>query len=198
MSENKYKELTKEQEALIPEYVARFKEIGLSIEPADRLKAEAAFKKLYELQKLELEFIEWFDSPFEGQKRAAQHVKGDENVTDDEIRAMASSAAYGSFDSYWVAFYAMLSEQKIDPIDPVYDVLVELSKNCGVYWTLEGVVIATDKPTEIHIKDNTLHNPNGMALKYKNGDGVYVVDGRGYKTLMEATLSQVYEDDEQY
>jgi hypothetical protein len=56
--------LTPEQTARFPEFVEKWTKIGLSTEPADRPRAEAAIRLIYENNGvLPPEKIVWFDSP---------------------------------------------------------------------------------------------------------------------------------------
>ena len=55
--------LTPEQEAKFPEYVARWTSIGLSTAPADRPRAEAAIRWMYEQAGLDEPKITWCASP---------------------------------------------------------------------------------------------------------------------------------------
>lgn len=188
--------LTKAQEAKIPEYIERFEKIGLSTEPTDKAKAEAALKRCYEYLSKTHSFkpnpeIIWADSPMAGAKIAAQCAKGDENVTEAEIQEQASLASYGSFEAYWVATYVFIAEQLLpNNKDEAIQIVLDLVENCGVYWQFEDLVVVTPKPKAIHLNDKKLHNLEGLALEYPNGDGIYAIDGKRKNSLMEVMLEQ--------
>lgn len=187
-------ELTPEQEAKIPEYLEKFRKIGLSTDPTDRVKAEAAINRSYDyLSKQNLckpnpEII-WADSPMKGIVLAAQHAKGDLKVTDQEIQAQASLASYGSFEAYWASTYLFITNELPVEKDELADIVYDIISNCGVYWTFEDLVIITPKPSQIVMRNDKLHNTQGMALEYANGDGIYCIDGERKESLMEAVIA---------
>lgn len=180
--------ITKEQEAMIPTYLERYLAIGLSTEPCNHEKAEKAIKESYGYLKLQEPTFMWADSPFEGARLAAQLAKGDENVTNQEIFDQIRRASFGSFEAYWVSFYAFIAEQLPVKKDNLIDIVNDIVKNCGVYWTFEDIVVMTEKPVAIHMKDNKLHNPSGLALEYKDGTGVFAVEGKSYPSLLDMTI----------
>ena len=47
----------------------------------------------------------------------------------------------------------------------------------GLIYPLENCCIISDRPVEIHLKDEKLHNEKGMAIKYSDGFGVYCLNG---------------------
>lgn len=186
--------LTPEQEAQIPVYRERFRQIGLSTEPTDKAKAEAAIRRAYAyLSKSGNEVpdpeIVWAESPMAGQVLAAQYAKGSLDVTEKEVQEQASTASYGSFEAYWVSVYAYIAEQLPVEKDELADIAVDIVTNCGVYWTFEDLVVMTPKPTEIHMKDGALHNTTGLALAYPDSDGLYAVNGEVKNSLMEVIMA---------
>lgn len=182
--------LTKEQEAQLPIYLERYIQIGLSTEKCDRVKAEKAVADSYEYLKLAKPKFVWCDSPFKGAILAAQLAKGDENITKQEVSEQAAKASYGSFESYWISFYAFIAEQLPVKHDHLIDIIKDIATNCGVYWTFEDIVVMTEKPIAIHMVDKKLHNPTGLAIEYPDGMGIYALSGTVYPTLMEMTVAQ--------
>lgn len=188
--------LTPEQQAKIPEYLEKFKSIGLSTEPTDRTKAEAAILRSYEyLNKKDPanwsknpEFV-WAESPIEGAVLAAQFAKGSEDVTTEEIRAQADNASFGSFDAYWVSTYSYIANELPVEVDELHEIVTDIVKECGVYWTFEDLVVMTPKPVKIAMEDEKLHSVDGMALAYGNGDGLYAYKGDRKGSLMEVVMA---------
>jgi hypothetical protein len=200
---------------MLPVYEQRYLEIGLSTERCDRKAAEEAVKASYRYLKLpEPQFI-WADSPFHGAKLAAALHEGKPTkelhdvapwlcegeapiatLTSDELRRQGDTASYGSFDAYWVSFYSFIAEQLPVEKDELIDIINAIVRNCGVYWTFEDVVIMTEKPKAIHMKDKKLHNPNGKALEYHDGTGLYAINGEVKNSLMECVLAAGYEGKE--
>jgi len=189
--------LTSAQEAKIPEYLERFRAIGLSTEATNKEKAEAALTKAYEyLHKSNSDVgvipnprFMWAGSPMRGAVLAAQALKGDLNVTDKEIQSQASAASYGSFEAYWVSTYSYIANELPVESDGLVQIVEEIVKECGVYWTFKDLVIVTPKPSEIHMHDEKLHNHKGPAILYPNGDAIYAIDGVIKNSLMEAVLT---------
>lgn len=186
--------LTPAQEAQIPVYRERFRQIGLSTRPTDRVKAEDAIRRAYAyLAKSGTDVkdpeILWAESPMAGAVLAAQHAKGDYTVTNKEIQEQASLASYGSFEAYWVSVYAFIAEQLPVQKDELAQIAVDIVEECGVYWTFEDLVILTPKPTIIKMNDSKLHSADGPALQYPNGDGLYAIDGQIKNSLMEVMLA---------
>lgn len=191
--------ITKEQEAMIPKYVEDYLAIGLSTTPCDRVKAEEAVKACYAyLKHAEPDFV-WLDSPKAGARFAAQMAKADKDMTIDQIKAIEVTkeeiseqrlkASFGSFEAYWVSFYAFVAEQLPVQRDNLIDITKEIVRHCGVYWTFEGRVIMTEKPIAIHFNvDKKLHNPNGLALEYKDGSGVFAINGKAYPSLLDMVI----------
>lgn len=50
---------------------------------------------------------------------------------------------------------------------------LELTKNCGQFWALDGACIISERPCELH-RDNRgrLHNVRGMAISFSSGWGL--------------------------
>lgn len=193
--------LTPEQEAKIPEYLERFKNIGLSTRPTDRAKAEAAIRRSYEYMAKQSsnfsktpEFV-WAESPMKGAILAAQFAKGSKDVTPSEIKDQASQASYGSFEAYWVSTYAFIAEQLPVQKDELIEIVLEIIEECGVYWTFEDLVVLTPKPCSIRMEGVTLHADDGMALEYGNGDGLYAFNGEVKNSLMEVNIAKRVSDE---
>lgn len=188
--------LTKEQQDKIPEYLERFRAIGLSTAPTNKQKAEDAVRRAYiylnkenkDFDVTKLEFV-WADSPMKGAIIAAQSAKGDINVTDAEVQAQASLASYGSFEAYWASTYVFIAEQLDVKKDELVHIVLDIITECGVYWTFDDLVVMTPKPSKISMRDQKLHDVDGPALAYPNGDGIYAVNGVRKNSLMEVVIS---------
>ena len=194
MAKEQIKSLTAEQEALIPVYRENYRKICLSTDETDKAKAEAAVIASYAYLKLGTPEIMWADDPFVGAKLAAQFAKGDTKVTAQEIADQANKASYGSFEAQWVVFYSYISDVVVkDKKDNLIDIVNDIVKHCGVYWTFEDLVILTPKPVEIHLNDEgQLHNETGMALKYATGRGIYALNGTMRDSLADILAEQTF------
>lgn len=189
--------LTPAQEAKFLEYRERFEKLGLSTKPMDKPAAEQAVMAYYKYLEGKgdtkipangIKFI-WENSPLEGAKRAAMLKNGTDKFTSAEVQEQASLACYGSLESYWAAAYAFIAYELPVEKDPFIDIAMGIIENCGVFWLFEEVCVMTPRPTEIHLKDNVLHNTEGPALYYKDGDSIYFYEGKIKNTLLEVILA---------
>lgn len=211
MAEKKIDKLTPAQERRVSEYLEKYEAIGLDTKRCDRAKAEQAVRESYRELKLgAIEKFVWFENPWEGAKYAARlaltenkdylktGVLHERLPTREQIKEQAQKASYGSFEAYWVAFYAFIEEVlEVDP-HPLVPIAKNIVAECGAYWTFEGLVVMTEKPAEIHLKDmgdgkKVLHNTNGKALRYHDDTGLYAVNGEIFMTFMEMTMAAKYE-----
>ena len=110
-----------------------------------------------------------YDSPF-----AALRVNS--NLT-------PSNALYGQHDINWLIFYAFFRIEcgLIEETNGIVH-LLELTKHCNWMWMSTTDTIVTRRPVELHMvpKANgisVLHNTNDMAVKYKDGEGVFALNG---------------------
>jgi hypothetical protein len=173
-------ELTPAQIKAIPEYTKMGIKIGLDVGPefdeAEVRDLTDKHRELLGLQKA-TEFI-IFDSPM----AACKEIEG----------LSPSNALFGQHDINWIANYlffriecGLIKEtEKI-----VY--LAELAKKVGWMWMSDDTTIVTRRPKHINMKmtqvrnENqsetndllVLHNPNGLALEYADGNGVYALYG---------------------
>ena len=183
--------LTPAQEKQIPVYLEKYRGIGLSTNPCDRIAAESAVKRSYAYLKLPEPEIMWRDSPWAGAILAAQMQTGGEKITSKDILKVICCASYGSFEAYWAAFYNFVAEQLPVKKDELSDIVKDIVTHCGVYWTFKDLVILTEKPIEIHMENNLAHNDKGLFLKYKDGYGVCCLKGKRYSSLSEIAIDTV-------
>lgn len=187
-AEKKIDKLTKEQEAKIPEYLEKYKAIGLCTRPSDMSKAVVAINESYAYQKMGVPEVIIVADPFEGARLAAQHAKGNATVTEAEVQDQATKASFGSFNAQWVVFYAFIAYELPVKRDNLIEIVDRIILEAGVYWTFEDLIIVSPKPSEIHMVDNKLHRTDGPALLYASGKGVYAVNGVRKASLMEVAL----------
>ena len=100
-----------------------------------------------------------------------------------------NNALYGAHDANWLYYYLMI-RQEFGLVEETNELiaLIELTKHVGWMWFGRTATIVTRRPDEIHLLTKhtpndvelpiqELHNPNGMALKYRDGTGVYALNG---------------------
>lgn len=85
--------------------------------------------------------------------------------------------AYGTQDIYWLTYYQFFVSEVGVELSPSPTPLFTLSKEVGWWWPLDRAAVITRKPTEIHVRDNRLHNPDGAAILYRDGFAVYAING---------------------
>jgi hypothetical protein len=190
---NQSVELTPEQEALIPRYLEEYRLKSVSTRPTDRAKAEDAINRSYEYFQLKKPEIVWETSPFAGAEAAARLATGHAKPSRQEIADQASKASYGSLEACWVCFYAFVAEVLSIEHDGLINIVKDIVEECGAYWTFEDVVVLTDKPVAVKMRNGVLHSEEGKALEYGDGTGVIAINGTRYASLLEASLANKYE-----
>jgi hypothetical protein len=88
----------------------------------------------------------------------------------------------GSCELYWVSYYlfpelfikkGFYKKENSELLNEWF----ELCGNCGFIYTFENVCIICDRPYEIHMLNNRLHNANGPAIKFSDGYELYTYKG---------------------
>jgi len=201
--------LTTAQKKIADEYKNRYYQIAINTDPCDRAKAEDALTKAYRLIQKRKEYGEtelvsvsdkpeflWVDSPFAGAIEAAKTARPNLTVGtsefEEEVKNQASQASFGSFESYWISFYDFINTEIKKENSDVVEIVREIAKNCGVYWTFDKKIIISEKPVKISLKNDKLHDDEDLALKFKDGSGIYCVDGVRKRSLVETTIDSLY------
>lgn len=172
--------LTPEQEALIPVVREEWIKIGLCTDPADREMAEKGVDLAYKAANLEPPARKiWAQSPFDGAKIVAllenPELKGDE--LKKAISARLNDCCWGQHDAGWLSFYDFFKRIGVEGLDQL-EGLWMIAKSAGWWWPFEELAVITERPVELHLDDrNRLHSTTGMALRYPDGWGFYVVHG---------------------
>ncbi len=230
----KIEELTPEQEKLLPVYVEKYIELGLSTKPfpEDKTDLNAKINAVYTnggvqppehivylasqkeiLLALRLFLVAPKNNvcPVEGYLRnnlltgtwLEDSQKFYDTLSDDdkkEVKTHLNNAinnmCYGSHDAGWVSFYDFCkTELKIAGLDAIEP----LKAVCGVigwYLPLPNICFVSQNPIEIHMKDDKLHNENGLAIKYADGFGVIAIDGVRQNSFLEMTLNSLKDGSE--
>jgi hypothetical protein len=206
--------LTPDQQAQIPVWREKYKKIALSTGDCDRPAAEAAVTALYKYQGLttNIKFV-WFDSPFAALPVAARIMKlsADKHPqksaeecmvnyltmsqpTKEELRDAAGKACAGAPEAYWVAYYDYIAKVLPTKHDGLIDLVNDMITTCGTHWSFltadkkEGLVLMCERPTEIHLKDDMLHNDSGYAIAFKDGTGVCALNNERHESLLEVAM----------
>lgn len=183
--------LTPKQEAKIPEYLEKFRAIGLNTSPCDRPAAEAAIRRMAKYLKQKKPVFFWYDSPV--QAAIASGIL--ETTGIDALKAaptnllplaktytkfinQASSGSYGSFEAYWVSYYSFIVNELDVEHDDLTDIVTDVVSNTGFYIPYDGCYLMSERPVEISFNEqNQLHNEHKPALLYKDNTGVFAING---------------------
>jgi len=183
-------ELTKEQEEKIQAYLDKYLKIVMSTEQSSKEDAENAIIRSYWYMKRPTPEIIWASSPLEGAKVALRLLIGDRKPTREDISNILEAASYGSLEAYRISFCSFVYyELEVEKKDELIDIVNDIVKHCGVYWTFEDTVVLTPKPVKISVnEDGALSNPEGLALEYPDGWGIYALNGDIQKSLSDLIL----------
>lgn len=198
--------LNAEQQAKLKEYYDEYLAIGLNTEPCDRIKAENALRNTYvyahdvlnENHKSKTPKFVWADSPKAGLMIAAQIEAGQGNdITDEIIKKVRGQVSYGSFECYWVAFYAFISEVMEKNPQEIIELGKDVVKNCGFYWIFNDVCVVCERPTKIIVqeiegKGLVPHSNTEMAVQYKDGTGLFYEEGQVIPTKMSKLFNDKF------
>jgi hypothetical protein len=185
----KITELTPEQKERIPEWTEKWIKIGLSCEPADFDRAEAAVLKCYDLieaprpQKV-LRVASPWAAIYQG---AVENVKINKNTDKPDPKDVNAyiqdnwinyrgAQLWASWFSY-VTYFRDVCNWENDALEN-FKLDEEIGLSCGFVWWSDNVVAIGDRPLKV-TRDggNRLHNEDGMALEYRDGWGVYAWHG---------------------
>lgn len=197
--------LTEDQTAAAYRYRDEYHKIATDTTPTDKEKAEKAIIAGYEFMHRndtdkkdysKMPFT-WANNPIEAAHIAysLHHDVPLASVTTEQAQTMATTANHGSFEAYWLATYAFMSEVLNNRQDPLIEIAKEIVNQSGTYWNFEYHVVVCPKPSEVHTKDGKLHNTTGPAVVYADGYSIYVANGVRRKSLMEAALASFEPDD---
>lgn len=163
--------LTPEQKARKQEFRDKWININLSTAPVDFEQAKKDVIEVYKVAgfKPPVNFY-FYPSPF----KAVEEIT---KMTGKSKKDVVSNMVYGFQDALWLSFYDYFLQvcnleycRKLEP-------LMRLAENCGWWSPYDDTVFFQDRPAEIHLKDKRFHNPNGMAVLYRDGTGIYSLNG---------------------
>lgn len=169
---NSIQSLTTEQEAALPRYRQLGIDLGLAIGPDmdEGLVRELTDKHRVAcgLKPAERFIVE--DSPFA--------------ATDNHPGLTPFNALYGQHDSYWLISYLFFRVEcgLRKETEKVVN-LIELCKHVNWMWMGNFTTVVTRRPAYIQLlaraatSVRVLHNPDGMALRYRDGRGLYRIEG---------------------
>ena len=191
---NKIQKLTAEQKALLPVYTDKWRKIGLSTEPCNRILAEQAVKEAYLIAGLKPpEKFVWCDSPLslvitdnllknksKDSVRASVWDSVRDSVGDsvgDSVWDSVRASVYGSQDACWLGFYnfflEVLNLNVVEKLKP----LMNLAENCGWWIPRKNICILSEKPVRCNLLEGVIHSEDDPAVGYKDGFCVWAING---------------------
>ena len=179
----KIEKLTPSQIAMFPEYFREWTNIGLSTDPADRPRAEAAIAKMYEIAKFRAPKVVWCGSPLSS-AIARRVIKSLCKVSvRDSVRASVwdsvRDSVYGQHEAGWLSFYDFFLREcgLVSQIEPLSG-LFELCRSCGWIIPCQEICFASERHNVLHRDDRgRLHCEDGPALAYPDGWELWYVHG---------------------
>ena len=87
----------------------------------------------------------------------------------------------GQHDINWTKYYLYYRDSGLlenDDNFKIMDLWHDLAKSAGWCYTFENIVFVCEKPCEVNINETgKLHKDGGMALRYSDGWGLYMLNG---------------------
>jgi hypothetical protein len=181
--------LTPEQEAKIPEYRAKWTQIGTSCEPCDFEKSKEFAILTYRQSDIEPpKSFHLCDSPIQAANLAAdlkvQYKLAPKNMSKDERKKLVQECyeeqIYGYHEASWLSYYDfMLTELGIEECEKLTG-LMGMAQNCGWWSPYSENAIFQHRHTACHLNaENQLHCEDGPAVHYRDNTSIWMINGIG-------------------
>lgn len=187
MSTTKIEKLTPEQEIQLKAFQEECMKIGTCTDPADFPRAEKAIRRMYELLgKPAPEFVH-MPSVFAAEK----FINESQNKT-----GYNGTSFWGQQEMYWIARFEFAKQIGVTydaDADEKLGLWGEIARSIMWWYPFTKACILVDRPSAIHLKDpRTLHCETGPAFEFRDGTGVYVLNGvRVPKWLVETKAADI-------
>jgi len=168
----KIKKLTKEQEAKLPEYCAKWEAIGKNTKRLDRKKCEQLIALIYKQAGYKMpKVVKWYESP---------HAMVQDNKTlmtyDDE--GHLDGICYGSMDEKLSFYDFFIEEFNLECCKEMIP-FIELAKlGMGWWMPFDDEVFCCEPPTICEMKNGKLHRDYGPALAWEDNTKLYFKNGK--------------------
>ena len=154
-------ELTPEQQAKLIEFRAEVFAQATSTEPADRVRAEKAARRMAEIAGVTVNSVVWVDAPSAGRAAVDTAWASLWDSLSDSLRdSLWDSLSDSLWASPWQAFYAfpMLHMGVEYPPDmrKKLELHREIGASCFALWIVPGTVILCERPATVEIVDGRL------------------------------------------
>lgn len=209
-TKQKITELTKEQEALMPVYVDKWRNIGCNTDRIDRVRAEKTVNSLRKIIGMQEAPVLFADNPIEAWVMCCLLEQGvsvedvsvemvdvfNGNPKKWEIPQASLPWLTGSFFASVFSFYDYMIEVVGVEIESElwakYKVW-EATSELGCIYPLDNCTIVSEKPCAVYLNENhVLHRDGGPALSYAgHGDfNIYVLNGVEVPEWLAVTPAQ--------
>jgi len=190
---SRIEKLTASQTARFSEFIEKWIQIGLCTDRADRDRAERSQKALYKLANLQEPKIIWVLDPISAAIAAVligawiRNQNKMNSAVHSAVRLVTidlfknkeikdGGSRYGG--SLWASYAAwadFFNEVCTISIDRNY---LDSVESCGYWWQLNGIVIASDRPSHIRLdSQGRLHDEKRQSIGYCNGVGWHHIHG---------------------
>ena len=177
MSNFKIDKLTAEQEALMPEYLAKWEKIGYEYKDIDKEKAEKLLKEYTALIGLKPNKFIYADSPY-GCQKIINEMAGNKTAEYYPLYWRQS----GNIQSGYHCFYDFIIEELVKKTGQLtldaetlrlWEITKSITAELHYFFTFEEVIFISEKPLYIKIEDDLLHSESSPAVLYKDGNSLY-------------------------
>lgn len=184
-------EITKEQEAAIPEFIKKW--TGENLLENDRPAAERSIEKIYEMAGLNVPQFIHTQSPKEAIFSVAVYEtyagsdddkaridairKNIKSVPRDKINSIRETILYSQWFSSSAGWFEFAEFIGVQFDKETYDVFHDYCKAVFACIPYENVCFVIDKPIEAHFEDGHLHREDGPAVLFGDGYGSYSLNG---------------------
>lgn len=184
-------QLTKEQEAQKEVYRDKWIRIGLDTRKADREKAEAGVRQVYEANDKKMPPVEWAESPV----AAIDLIQKKYSSATEKVEIL-NNFCYGQHDAGCLGFYDFFYHEvglkkECEKMLP----FIDMAKYCGWFLLYDQVVCFAERPIEINLIANdvkyrihdelpeeaivrgALHKDGAGAVVYRDGYTIWALNG---------------------
>ena len=207
--------LTDKEKCALEKHRDEWLKISLNTNPIDQKSVIQHVGDLYELIKKKRPPVLFCKSPLSANVLINRMQK---DLPDKEIEALKDKNGYidtkgmvkklkemeyfstffwGQLDSYWISFYSFPVQHmgaKLDQdLSEKLAIWTNIAKHCFWWYPFENAVIASQRPTEIHLNANhRMHCIDGPAISFDDGWGLYFMNGVVMpKDIIETPANQI-------
>lgn len=111
-------------------------------------------------------------------EKCAQTSKEDIKAS---IQTSVRESFWGQHEVFWIAYYryceSVLGIQYDSESTEILAHHERIARSAMWWWPYEGYCIVCDRPASVNMRNGRLHNETGGAILFRDGWGVYAIDG---------------------